>query len=508
MNFLSVYVHGADFFYTFDTRTVADNIRSSRKTNHPLVNLENMEPFIHANFMLNNPAAQELYHQHAAKMPIIDYHCHLNPRQIAENHSFRNLTEVWLGGDHYKWRAMRANGIDEAYITGDKPDYEKFEKWAATIPYAMRNPLYHWTHLELSRIFGIDQVLKPETAEDIYRQCTALLQTDAFRAQSIMKRCNVEAVCTTDDPVDSLEHHRAIRQHPFGVKVLPAWRPDKVLAVENPLAYNAYIDRLSEVSGIEINCYGTLLEALAKRHDFFASMGCKLSDHGLDTFFSDDYTSADMARIFCSVRAGQAPSKEEASLFKSGLLHELAVMDAEKGWVQQYHIGPLRNNNTRMFRQIGPDTGFDAINDLPCAVAGHRFFDRLDHIGRLAKTIVYNLNPKDNEVLATMANTFNDGSVAGKMQYGAGWWFLDQKDGMRKQLNTLSNQGLLSRFVGMLTDSRSFLSYPRHEYFRRILCNLLGEDIESGKLPASEIDFIGQMVEDICYNNAKAYFNF
>lgn len=467
-----------------------------------------MATFIHANFMLNNNAAVELYHKHAAKMPIIDYHCHLDPRQIAENYQFRNLTEIWLGGDHYKWRAMRANGVNEAYITGDKPDYEKFEKWAETIPYAMRNPLYHWTHLELSRIFGIDKILKPETAKEIYDECTAKLQTDEFRAQAIMKRCNVETVCTTDDPADSLEYHKAIQQNPFGVKVLPAWRPDKALAIENPQIYNSYIDKLSEVSQIDIHCYETLLDALNKRHDFFASMGCKLSDHGLDTFFSENYTNAEMKRIFTAVRSGQKPSPQNIAVFRSGLLHDLAVMDAEKGWAQQYHIGPLRNNNTKMFKQIGPDTGFDAINDLPCAEAGHRFFDRLAKIGKLAKTIVYNLNPKDNEVLAAMANTFNDGSLPGMMQYGAGWWFLDQEDGMRKQLNTLSNQGLLSRFVGMLTDSRSFLSYPRHEYFRRILCNLLGEDIENGKLPASEMDFIGQMVENICYCNAKQYFKF
>lgn len=467
-----------------------------------------MEKFINENFMLTNDTARELYHGSAENLPIIDYHCHLVPQMIAENYQFRNLTEIWLGGDHYKWRAMRGNGIPEAYITGDKSDLEKFMKWAETVPYTMRNPLYHWTHLELSRIFGIDKLLNPETAREIYDECNAKLQTEAFRAQALMRRCNVEVVCTTDDPADSLAYHKKIKESGFAVKVLPAWRPDKAMAIENPLEYKAYIERLGEAADMEIKSYDDLTQALRKRHDFFAGMGCKLSDHGLETFYAEDYTEHDLRQIFAKVMAGTSPSKEEILKFKSGILYDLAVMDAEKGWTQQFHIGAIRNNNTRMFRLLGPDTGYDAIHDERCAAAGHKFLDRLDSAGKLAKTILYNLNPKDNEVLATMAYTFNDGTIPGKMQLGSGWWFLDQEDGMRKQLNALSAMGLLSRFVGMLTDSRSFLSYPRHEYFRRILCNVIGEDVESGRLPKSEMGFLSKMVADISYYNAKSYFGF
>lgn len=467
-----------------------------------------MEKFIGKDFMLSNDTARELYHDSAAGLPVIDYHCHLIPEQIATNHQFRNLSDIWLGGDHYKWRAMRGNGVSEEYITGDKPDYEKFEKWAETVPYAMRNPLYHWTHLELSRIFGVDKVLNPKTAREIYDECTAKLQTDGFRAQAIMQKCKVEAVCTTDDPADDLKYHKQIKESGFSVKVLPTWRPDKAMAIENPKAYKTYIESLSEAAGIEIKGYEELLEALKKRHDFFADMGCKLSDHGLDTFFAEDYTEKDLLSIFHRVMDGKRPSEEDVLKFKSGLLYDLAVMDAEKDWTQQFHIGPIRNNNTKMFNKIGADTGFDAIHDLPCAAAGHKFFDRLTMADKLAKTILYNLNPKDTEVLAVMAYTFNDGTVPGKMQLGSGWWFLDQEDGMRKQINALSALGLLSRFVGMLTDSRSFLSYPRHEYFRRILCDMIGREIEDGKLPRSEMDFISQMVSDISYYNAKKYFDF
>ena len=467
-----------------------------------------MKPFIHPDFMLANDYARELYHGSAESLPILDYHCHLDPKMIAENHQFRNLAEIWLGGDHYKWRAMRGNGIAEEYITGSKADYEKFEAWAATVPYTMRNPLYHWTHLELSRIFGINTILKPETAREIYEACTEMLQTEDFRAQALLKKCNVEVVCTTDDPVDSLEYHRQIAAQGLQTKVYPAWRPDKLFAIDDPSLYLIYIGRLAKAAEMEIHTYHDLLDALRKRQTVFAELGCRLSDHGLDNFYAEDYTEREVEQCFARLLAGQSLLPDEARKYKSALLHDLAVMDAERGWVQQYHISVIRNNCTRMFRAIGPDTGFDAILEVNCSVAGHRFFDRLDKEGKLAKTILYSLNPKDNEVLATMAYTFNDGSTPGKMQLGAAWWFLDQEDGICKQLNAISSMGLLSRFVGMLTDSRSFLSYPRHEYFRRILCNLLGEDLEAGKLPPSELDFLKQMVADICYYNAKHYFEF
>ena len=441
-------------------------------------------------------------------MPIIDYHCHLIPQMIAENHQFADITELWLGGDHYKWRAMRGNGVDEEYITGGKSSWEKFSKWAETVPYTMRNPLYHWTHLELKRVFGIDSLLSPATARDIFEECNAKLATEEFRGQALIRRFNVEVVCTTDDPADDLRYHKAIAEKPFGVKVIPAWRPDKAMAIENPESYKAYLEKLGEAAGMEIRSYSDLLEALQRRHEFFESMGCKLSDHGLETFYASDYTDSEIEAIFAKVLSGKNADAEELDKFRSACLHDFAVMDAEAGWAQQFHIGAIRNNNTRMFNLLGPDTGYDAIHDVQCAAAGHRFFDRLTLEGKLAKTILYCLNPKDNEVLMTMAYTFNDGTVPGKMQFGSGWWFLDQEDGMRKQMNALSALGLFTRFVGMLTDSRSFVSYPRHEYFRRILCSVLGEDIEKGKLPASEMDFIRKVVEDISYNNARNYFNF
>ena len=464
--------------------------------------------FINEDFMLSGQTAGELYHEAAEGMPIIDYHCHLIPQMIAENHQFRDITELWLGGDHYKWRAMRGNGVPEEYITGDKSSWEKFSKWAETVPYTMRNPLYHWTHLELKRVFDIDKLLSPATARDIFEECNAKLATPEYRGQALIRKFNVETVCTTDDPADDLRYHKQILEQPFGVKVIPAWRPDKAMAIENPQAYRQYIDKLSEVSGVEICSYSDLLDALEKRHKFFESMGCKLSDHGLETFYASDYTDAEIELIFKKVLNGEDPDQLELDKFRSAALHDCAVMDAESGWTQQFHIGAIRNNNTKMFYELGPDTGYDAIHDVQCAAAGHRFFDQLTLEGKLAKTILYCLNPKDNEVLMTMAYTFNDGTVPGKMQLGSGWWFLDQEDGMRKQMNALSALGLLSRFVGMLTDSRSFISYPRHEYFRRILCSVLGEDIDKGKLPKSEMEFIKQMVRDISYNNAKNYFNF
>lgn len=467
-----------------------------------------MSSFINDDFMLSNKYAKELYHGHAEHMPIIDYHCHLIPQMIADNWQFKDITELWLGGDHYKWRAMRGNGVPEEYITGGMSSWEKFEKWAETMPYTMRNPLYHWTHLELKRVFGIDKLLSPATAREIFEECNAMLATPEFRGQELIKKFNVETVCTTDDPADDLRYHKQIMENPFGVKVIPAWRPDKAMAIEDPKAYKAYLVKLGEAAGMEIRSYSDLMEALRKRHQFFESMGCKLSDHGLETFYAADYKDIEIEAIFKLVLLGKTPSASELEKFRSACLHDFAVMDAEAGWAQQFHIGAIRNNNTKMFNILGPDTGYDAIHDVQCAEAGHKFFNRLTLEGRLAKTILYCLNPKDNEVLMTMAYTFNDGTFPGKMQFGSGWWFLDQEDGMRKQMNALSVLGLISRFVGMLTDSRSFVSYPRHEYFRRILCDVLGNDIEKGKLPASEMEFIGKMVSDISYNNAKNYFNF
>ena len=467
-----------------------------------------MKPFINEDFMLTNDFARELYHESAEKMPIIDYHCHLVPKMIADNHQFRDLTEVWLGGDHYKWRAMRGNGVPEEFITGGRDSYEKFEKWAQTVPYTMRNPLYHWTHLELARVFGIYDLLNPQTARTIYDECTAKLQTEEYRGQELMKRFNVKVVCTTDDPADSLEYHKQINENPFGVKVLPAWRPDKAMVIEKPEQYKEYIQKLSNVSGVAINSYQDLLDALQKRHDFFHEMGSRLSDHGLETFYAEDFELEEIDKIFRNTLAGKQPTWEEVLKFRSAILLDFARMDHAKGWAQQFHIGAIRDNNTRMFNSLGPDTGYDAIHDVQCAAAGHKFLNKLALENKLTKTILYNLNPKDNEVLATMAYTFNDGTCPGKIQLGSGWWFLDQEDGMKKQMNALSSLGLLSRFVGMLTDSRSFLSYPRHEYFRRILCNLIGEDIQNGKLPQSEMAFLHQMVKDISYNNADNYFGF
>ena len=466
------------------------------------------KPFIHDDFMLTNDYARELYHESAEKMPIIDYHCHLDPKMIADNHMFRDITEVWLGGDHYKWRALRGNGVREEFITGNRGSYEKFEKWAETVPYTMRNPLYHWTHLELARAFGIYEILNPSSARAIYEECTAKLQTEEYRGQALMRKFDVKVVCTTDDPADSLEFHKKIKENPFGTKVLPTWRPDKAMAVENPEQYEEYIRKLGCSAGVVIVSYQDLLDALRKRMEFFHEMGCRISDHGMDTFYAEDFELEEVDTIFRNAINGKKPSDQEVLKFRSAMFLDLGRMYHEMGWAQQFHIGPIRNNNTRMFELIGPDTGYDAILDLPLAAAGHRFFDRLAMEDKLAKTILYNLNPKDTEVLATMAYTFNDGTCPGKMQLGSGWWVLDQEDGMKKQLNALSSLGLLSRFVGMLTDSRSFLSYPRHEYFRRILCNLVGEDLMNGKLPKSEMPFIHQMIKDISYNNAERYFNF
>ncbi len=469
--------------------------------------------FINDDFMLSNEVSRELYHQSAEKMPIIDYHCHLVPQQIAENIQFRDITQLWLVdghyGDHYKWRAMRANGVSEDYLTGGKySSWETFEKWAETVPYTMRNPLYHWTHLELSRVFGIDKLLSPKTAREIFEECNAKLATPEFRGQALIRKFNVETVCTTDDPADDLRWHKMILENPFGTQVIPAWRPDKAMAIEDPESYKKYVEQLGQAAGMEIKTYTDLQDALQKRHDFFASMGCRLSDHGLENFYAADYTQSEIEGIFAKVMAGSAPSADELEKFRSAFLFDQAVMDADAGWTQQFHIGAIRNNNSHMYAKVGADTGFDAIHDHQIAEPGHKFFDRLTLAGKLTKTILYCLNPKDNEVMMTMAYTYNDGTVPGKMQFGSGWWFLDQEVGMRRHMDALSVLGLFSRFVGMLTDSRSFISYPRHEYFRRILCDVIGTDVELGKLPASEMDRLHEMVRDISYNNAKSYFKF
>ncbi len=466
-----------------------------------------MKDFLDDNFLLNNKTAQILYHDYAKELPVIDYHCHLPPDEIASDKKFENLTKIWLDGDHYKWRAMRANGIDEKYCTGNAPDYEKFLKWAETVPYTLRNPLYHWTHLELRRYFDIDHILNPDTAKDVYEKSTSLLATNEYSVKNLLRKMNVEVVCTTDDPADSLEFHKKIQKDGFEIRVLPAWRPDKAMAVENVEGYNKYIDKLSDISGVRINTYHDLLEALKIRHDFFGSMGCRVSDHGLETFYAEDFTEKEIYEIFHKIRSGNALHYLEILKFKSALLLHFAEMDWEKGWVQQFHIGALRNNNSRMFKKLGADKGFDSIGDFEVARPMTKFLDKLESNNKLAKTILYNLNPRDNEVLATMTGNFNDGSIPGKMQFGSGWWFLDQKDGMEKQINALSNLGLLSRFVGMLTDSRSFLSYPRHEYFRRILCNIIGNDVEQGEIPNDE-KWLGKIVQGICYYNAKEYFGF
>lgn len=461
------------------------------------------------NFLLQTATAQRLYHSHAEHLPIIDYHCHLDPQMIAEDHRFKSITELWLGGDHYKWRALRANGVGEHYITGDATDWEKFAKWAETMPYALCNPLYHWTHLELRTAFGIDKVLNPGTAREIFDECNEKLQLPEFSARGLMRRYHVEVVCTTDDPVDSLEYHEKIsRDHNFDIKVLPAWRPDKAMAVENLPAFRKYIERLSVVSGLSISSFADMVAALRKRHAFFASHGCRLSDHGLSEFYAEPYTEREVSDIFAKAMGGKALTQEEEKKYKSAMLILFAEMDAEAHWVQQFHYGPMRNNNTKMFQALGPDTGYDSIGECLTASAMARFFDKLNTEDKLAKTIIYNLNPCDNDMVAAMIGNFQDGSVPGKMQWGSGWWFSDQKGGIEKQLDTLSLQGLLSRFVGMLTDSRSFLSYPRHEYFRRILCNKLGNEMENGEIPCEEEERVCQMVEDISYYNAKNYFQF
>ncbi len=464
-----------------------------------------MKPFLDENFLLQTKTAQDLYHNYAKQMPIIDYHNHLIPQQIAENKNFENITQVWLYGDHYKWRAMRTNGIDEKYCTGNATDFEKFEQWAATVPYTLRNPLYHWTHLELQRYFGVTEILNADSAKRIYDTCNEKLQTKEYNVQGLLQQMNVKVVCTTDDPIDNLEHHQKIKDDGCPIQVLPAFRPDKAMNVDNATAFNVYVQQVETAANVSVTTYNDYLSALKNRHLFFVQNGAKVTDHGLEEIFAEDYTDTEINTIFDKIRLGNELTLIENRKIKSALLYKFAEWDFEVGFVQQYHLGALRNNNTRRLSQLGADTGWDSIGDFSQAKAMAKFLNRLDGNNTLAKTIIYNLNPADNEVFATMIGNYNDGSSAGKIQWGSSWWFLDQKDGMTKQINALSNMGLLSKFIGMLTDSRSFLSFPRHEYFRRILCNLFGNEIENGELPY-DFAWTGKVIQDICYNNAKEYF--
>jgi glucuronate isomerase len=461
--------------------------------------------FINDDFLLHSEAAKTLYHYYAKTQPIFDYHCHLSPKDIAEDRQFENLTQIWIEGDHYKYRAMRANGIDEKYITGDASDYEKFLKWAETVPYTLRNPLYHWTHLELKNYFGITTLLDANSAHAIYTEATNLLQKPEFSVRNILRKMNVKVVGTTDDPTDDLQFHKKIKDDNFEIKVLPSFRPDKATEIEKGQAFVDWIKKLEQSVGFSITNFSKLISALNNRHDFFHEMGCRISDHGHNTFYGENFTDSEVDVIFQNTLNGKSPSELEINKYKSAVLFELASMNKAKSWAQQFHVGAIRNNNAKMFQELGPDQGFDSLGDTIMAENMSKFFGSLSKKEALTKTIVYNLNPRDNEMFASMAANFNDGKVAGKMQYGAAWWFLDQKDGMEKQLNVLSNFGLLSRFVGMVTDSRSFLSFPRHEYFRRILCNVLGDEIQKGELP-NNMELIGTMVENICYKNAVAYF--
>lgn len=463
--------------------------------------------FIKDNFLLETPQAEELYHGYAKEMPIIDYHNHLPPEQLANDHQFKNLTEAWLAGDHYKWRAMRTFGIDEHYITGEASDEEKFQKWSEVVPYTLRNPLFHWTHLELQRYFGINDLLTGANAKQIFRNASGQLQEKSLGAIGLLQQFDVEVICTTDDPVDTLEHHQKVRKNNISPKMLPSFRPDKLYAIENHASYKLYLERLGEVSGLQIKSYGDLIEAAKKRITYFHENGGRLSDHGLEKLYHFKLNTFDVEIIFKKVVDGVELLPDEVSYFKFETLLHLCREYHRLGWVQQFHLGALRNTNERRMAQLGPDTGFDSIGDFSQAMGLCRFLNELDRTDQLAKTILYNLNPAFNEVFATMVGNFNDGTVKGKMQFGSGWWYMDQLDGMEKQMNALSNMGLLSCFVGMLTDSRSFLSFPRHEYFRRLLCNILGNDIKKGLVP-NDMAYIGSLVQDISYGNAKAYFDF
>jgi glucuronate isomerase len=463
--------------------------------------------FLDENFLLKTKTAEKLYHDYAKNQPIIDYHNHLIPSLIDNNYQFTNITEIWLKGDHYKWRAMRANGVAEHYITGKATDEEKFIKWAETVPNTLRNPLYHWTHLELQRYFGITEILSGKNAKKIYDQASEMVNSPEFSTRSLIEKFKVEALCTTDDPTDSLAHHQSIKSSGFETKVLPTFRPDKAMNVDDDNDFLTYVNQVEKASNITISDFDSYLAALKNRHDFFAENGGKLSDHGLNHITATDYTDQKIRGIFANLLNRESVTNHQKDQFRSAMLVHLAHMDHAKGWVQQFHLGALRNNNSRLLGTLGPDTGFDSTGDFMQAEALSKFLNKLDSTDQLAKTILYNLNPGDNATFATMIGNFQDGTVAGKMQFGSGWWFLDQKHGMEEQINCLSNNGLLSQFVGMLTDSRSFMSFPRHEYFRRILCNLIGNDVENGELPL-DIEWLGEIVSNICYGNAKKYFNF
>jgi glucuronate isomerase len=465
-----------------------------------------MKNFIHEDFLLGNKTARRLYHQYAENQPIIDFHCHLSPSMIAEDRQFDNLTQAWLAGDHYKWRAMRTNGVNEKYCTGKASDTEKFKKWAETVPSTIGNPLYHWTHLELARYFKIYDLLSPATAAKIYKKASALLQTKEYSIRSILKNMRAEVVCTTDDPADTLENHKKLKGA-FEVIILPTWRPDNVIRIEDPVKFKAYIRKLGEASNIEINNFSNLVEALDDRHKFFHKMGGKCSDHGLDRFFFAPFTATEADKIFKKLLRGETLSAEDSEKYKAAVMTELCRMNHKRGWTQQFHVGALRNNNARMFRLMGPDTGWDSISVPQDAFKMSKFLNSLDDTDQLARTILYNLNPADNEMMITMAGNFNDGSTAVKVQYGAAWWFLDQKNGMEKHIKDLAALGLLRRFIGMVTDSRSFLSYPRHEYFRRLVCNYVGEEVEKGLIP-DEDELLKPLIEGISYKNAKEYFGF
>jgi glucuronate isomerase len=465
-----------------------------------------MIKFLSADFLLHTETGKKLYHDYSANLPIVDYHCHLPPKQIAENHRFENLTEIWLRGDHYKWRAMRINGVDESFITGKRTDEEKFIKWAETVPYTLRNPLYHWTHLELQRYFGIDKILNDDSAGEIYKNCNLQLQDPDFHVHGLLKKMNVEVICTTDDPADSLEYHLLLSRQRTPVKVFPTFRPDQATDIRDPAAFKKYVVKLEQAADMEIGNFSQFINALKSRHDFFHAAGCRISDHGLEQFYEVQWSEAELIKIFEKLFSGIKPDELEYQKFQTGLLFQFAEWDFEKNWVQQFHLGALRNNNSRMLSSLGADSGWDSIGDFPQARAMSSFLNALDKNNRLTRTILYNNNPADNEVMATMIGNFNDGSVAGKVQWGSAWWFLDQKEGMTGQLNALSNMGLISRFVGMITDSRSFLSYPRHEYFRRVLCGLFGEEIEKGELP-NDVEWTGKLVRDISYYNARNFFS-
>jgi glucuronate isomerase len=465
-----------------------------------------MKQFINENFLLGNSTAIRLYREFAENQPIIDFHCHLSPSMIADDRQFMNLTQAWLEGDHYKWRAMRTNGIPEKYCTGKEPDIDKFMKWAGTVPMTLGNPLYHWTHLELARYFNIYSLLSESNAADIYNEASSLLQTADFSTRQLILKMNVRLVCTTDDPADDLQHHKRLREG-FPCTVLPTWRPDNIIKTEDPVKFRAYIEKLSEVSGTVITGFADLIDALDKRHSFFHEMGGRLSDHGLERFFYSDYTLEEADKIFRKILRGENATPEENEKYRCAAMAELCRMNHKRGWTQQFHVGALRNNNSRAFRNMGPDTGWDSIGNSQDAFRTSRFLSHLDDSDSLAKTLLYNLNPSDNEMMITMAGNFNDGSEAVKVQYGAAWWFLDQKNGMEKHLRDLASLALLPRFVGMVTDSRSFLSYPRHEYFRRLLCNFVGEEVEKGLMPDDD-SLLKPLIEGVCYNNARDYFGF